>query len=237
MVIAGIVAGGTGSRMGNSAVPKQFLEIRKKPIIIHTIEKFLVSENIDYIVIGVHSDWLDYMEDLIKKYLNDEERIVVTAGGTHRNDTIYRIVQKANEVWNVTEDTVFVTHDAVRPFVSLKIIEDNVRAAEKYGVCDTVISATDTIVRSSNNEYITDIPVRNEMYQGQTPQSFKYGIFKEVYESMSEEELNIATDACKMFFLRDHKVELVEGSVLNFKITYPFDLKMAKTMLEGNTDD
>ena len=237
MVIAGIVAGGIGSRMGNRAVPKQFLEIGKKPMIIHTIEKFLVSSDIDYVVVGVHHEWVDYMEDLLKKYLYDEKRVVVTAGGNDRNDTILRIIEKADQLWNIDDDTIFVTHDAVRPFVSLKIIEENVEAAKQYGVCDTVIVATDTIVRSSNHSHITDIPVRDEMYQGQTPQSFQYGLFKKVYESMSEEELNIVTDACKLFFLRDYKVHLVEGSILNFKITYPFDLKIAKNMLGENTND
>lgn len=232
MVIAGIVAGGVGSRMGNSVLPKQFLEIGKKPIIIHTIEKFLISPYIDYLVVGVHADWLDYMDDLIRKFLGNENRVVVTAGDENRNGTIQNIMKKADEMWEIDEDTIFVTHDAVRPFVSLKIIEENVRAAMEYGVCDTVVTATDTIVQSSNHQFITEIPVRHEMYQGQTPQSFKYGIFKKVYESMTEDELNIVTDACKMFFLRDYKVHLVEGSVSNFKITYPFDLKMARIMLE-----
>lgn len=232
MVIAGIVAGGIGSRMGNSAVPKQFLEIGEKPVIIHTIEKFLVSSDIDYVVVGVHADWQDYMEDLVKKYLNKEERVVVTAGDSNRNGTIQKIIEKAAEMWGIDDETIFVTHDAVRPFISLKIISDNVEAAKKFGVCDTVIAATDTIVQSSNQEYISEIPVRSEMYQGQTPQSFKYGIFKEVYNSMTKEELEIVTDACKMFFLRNYKVHLVEGSISNFKITYPFDLKMAKIMME-----
>ena len=129
-------------------------------------------------------------------------------------------------------ETILVTDAAGRAFISLRIIEENVQAAEKYGVCDTVIAATDTIVQSSNQKYITEIPMRNEMYQGQTPQSFKYGLFKEVYSSMTEEELSIVTDACKMFFLRNHPVYLVEGSVSNFKITYPFDLKMARIMVE-----
>ena len=232
MVIAGIVAGGIGSRMGNSAVPKQFLEIGEKPVIIHTIEKFLVSSDIDYVVVGVHADWQDYMEDLINKYLDKEERVVVTAGDSNRNGTIQKIIEKAEEVWGIDDETIFVTHDAVRPFISLKIISDNVEAAKKFGVCDTVTAATDTIVQSSNQEYISEIPVRSEMYQGQTPQSFKYGIFKEVYNSMTKEELEIVTDACKMFFLRNYKVHLVEGSISNFKITYPFDLKMAKIMME-----
>lgn len=232
MVIGGIVAGGVGSRMGDSKVPKQFLDIAGKPILIHTVEKFLVSPDIDHIVIGVHPDWIDYLDDLCRKYLSSSPDIVITAGGATRNDTIFNITKAAKDNFNIDNDTVFVTHDAVRPFVSLKIIAENVEAARKYGVCDTVIAATDTIIRSSNGKYITDIPLRSEMYQGQTPQSFKYGLFSEVYDSMSEEELAIATDVCKLFYLRGHKVELVEGGVFNFKVTYPFELKMARSMLE-----
>ncbi len=233
MVIAGIVAGGGGSRMGSSALPKQFLEIGSKPIIIHTIEKFIVSADIDYVVVGVHADWKDYLKDQIKKYISNADKIRITSGGANRNDTICSIIAKADEEWGIDEETIFVTHDAVRPFVSLEIIEENVKMTQKHGACDTVIAATDTIVRSTNKEYITDIPVRDEMYQGQTPQSFKYGLFKKVYESMTKEELDIVTDACKLFYLRGENVYLVQGSVLNFKITYPFDLKMANNMIEN----
>lgn len=234
MVVAGIVAGGVGARMGNSTVPKQFLEIGGKPIIIHTIEKFLASLDIDGIVVGVHSDWQDYMENLIHKFIGVSEKIFIAEGGASRNETIAKIIQKAEDTWGITEDTIIVTHDAVRPFVNLRIIRDNVEAARKYGVCDTVIPATDTIVQSDNQAYITEIPVRNEMYQGQTPQSFKYGIFKEVYESMTCDELEIVTDACKMFYLKNRKVHLVKGDISNFKITYTFDWKMAQCMLGEN---
>lgn len=238
MVIAGIVAGGTGSRMGQNMMPKQFLEVAKKPIVIHTVEKFMASPSIDGIVIGVHREWEHVMRDLVKKYFDNDERIVITVGGATRNDTIKNIVDVAKECFKADKDTVLVTHDAVRPFVSLKIIEENVVAAEQYGICDTIIGATDTIVQSDNGQYVTNIPVRSEMYQGQTPQSFKVGLFDEVYCSMSKEELDIVTDACKMFYLRGYKVQLVQGDVSNFKITYPFELKMARTIVEeGSNND
>lgn len=237
MVIAGIVAGGTGARMGNSAVPKQFLNIGEKPIIVHTIEKFLVSPDIDYVIIGVPDEWLDYTENLLKKYLYNNTNIIVTNGGLSRNGTIKKIVEKAEELWKLDETTIFVTHDAVRPFVSLRIISDNVKAAQKYGVCDTVIQATDTIVRSGNKKFITDIPFREEMYQGQTPQSFQYKYFLQVYETITEEEFDTITDACKMFFLRDYEIYLVPGDISNFKITYPFDLEMARIMIGEQKDD
>lgn len=234
MVIAGIVAGGTGSRMGQNIMPKQFLELAGKPIIVHTIEKFLACTEIDYVIAGVHPDWLGFMHDLVEKYFRGETRLAIASGGTNRNETIWNIAQKAREEFHADEDTILVTHDAVRPFLSLRIIFDNVAAAEKYGACDTVVGATDTIVQSDNLEYITAMPIRKYMYQGQTPQSFRLGLFENVYENMTEEEVEQVTDACKLFLLRGYKVYLVEGDVANFKITYPFDLKMAKTMIEEN---
>lgn len=236
MVFAGILAGGTGSRMGNYTVPKQFLPLNEKPIIVHVIEKFLVAKEIDRVVVGVNGNWLSFMEDLQKKYFSGVSSLSIVEGGSDRNSTICAIIEEAKR-YGKSEDDIIVTHDSVRPFVSMKMISDNVEAAQKYGVCDTVIPATDTIVYSSNNEYITDIPIRSCTYQGQTPQSFKIGLFEQVYGAMTEEELKIVTDACKMFMLKGHNVYLVEGAVSNMKITYPFDYKMAQIMMEKMNDD
>ena len=237
MVVAGIVAGGTGKRMNNCTIPKQFLELEGKPIIIHTIEKFLASDAIDTIVVGVHQEWKDYTEELVYKYLGENTEVLITAGGENRNNTIEKIIEKAKTVWTIDDETIFVTHDAVRPFVSLKVIEKNVLAGKKYGVCDTVIVATDTIVESTNQKCITDVPIRKNMYQGQTPQSFKYGLFAQVYQSITKEEIKLATDVCKLFFLKGYKVYLVEGDVSNFKITYPYDFEMAKFMIGEKGND
>ncbi len=237
MVIAGIVAGGIGARMGQNIRPKQFIELKGKPIIIHTIEKFIVSPDIDYIIVGTHPDWLHLMTDLAGRYFTGIDKICIIPGGENRNGTIRNIAAAARERYHAEDDAILVTHDAVRPFLSLRMIHDNVQAARTYGVCDTVAEATDTIVRSGNQDFITDIPVRKEMYQGQTPQSFQIRLFEEVYEGMTEEELNIVTDACKLFYLRDYKVKLVRGDVTNFKITYPFDLKMAQLMVGDLSND
>lgn len=231
MVIAGIVAGGIGSRMGQSVLPKQFLELGGKPIVIHTLEKFLASPDVDAVVIGVHKDWVQMMNDLIEKYCPNNANVAVVVGGADRNGTIKNIVVKAKEAFHADENTILVTHDAVRPFVSLRIIKENVEAVERYGACDTVIEATDTIVESTDADKITDVPVRKHMYQGQTPQSFRMGAFETIYDDMTEEELSTITDACKLFFLRGYPVHLVKGEVTNFKVTYPFDLKMAYTLI------
>ncbi len=236
MVFGGILAGGTGSRMGNYTVPKQFLPLNGKPVIVHVIEKFLVHTELDRVIVGVNPNWLEYMRDLQRKFFPNEETLTVVEGGSDRNSTILAVIEEAKRLSGTPED-VIVTHDSVRPFVTLRMISENVAAALKYGVCDTVIPATDTIVYSENNMYITDIPVRSKVYQGQTPQSFKIGLFEKVYGEMSEEELRIVTDACKMFMLKGHEVYLVEGSVSNIKITYPFDYKIAQIMMEKMDND
>lgn len=236
MVFAGILAGGTGSRMGNYTVPKQFLPLSGKPVIVHIIEKFLVHPGIDYIIVGVNGNWIQFMYDLQKKFFLAAEKISIVEGGSDRTGTVCAIIDEAKKRGGSPED-IIVTHDSVRPFLTLKMISDNIDAAEKYGVCDTVVPATDTIVYSADNKYITDIPVRSCIYQGQTPQSFKAGLFEEVYRKMTEEELGIVTDACKMFMLKGHNVYLVEGDVSNIKITYQFDYKLAQAMMGKTNDD
>lgn len=236
MIFGGILAGGTGSRMGNYTVPKQFLPLNGKPVIVHVVEKFLVHTELDRVIVGVNAGWLEYMRDIQRKYFRDVEALTVVEGGGDRNGTILAIIEEAKRLGGTSEDVV-ITHDSVRPFVTLKMISENIFAAEKHGVCDTVIPATDTIVCSENNMYITDIPVRSKVYQGQTPQSFRIGLFEKVYNEMPEEELSMVTDACKMFMLKGYKVFLVHGSVSNIKITYPFDYKMAQIMLEKMDHD
>ena len=238
MIFGAILAGGTGSRMRIVDMPKQFLPLGEKPIIVHTMEKFLTCEQLDAVYVGVHPDWVGFMNDLVDKHLSHaKEKIVVVAGGTDRNGTIMNIIDAIEETHGVSDEHIIVTHDSVRPFVSLRIIEENISAAKEYGAVDTVSPAVDTIVVSNDGEFITDIPERNKMYQGQTPQSFKITLLKELYASLSEDEKNILTDACKICVVRNHPVYLVDGSVTNMKITTPGDYKIAQALAGGNLSD
>ena len=108
-------------------------------------------------------------------------------------------------------------------------------AAVKYGATDTVIAATDTIVESTDGEKISSIPDRSVMYQGQTPQSFRAAELRETYYSLTEEEKAILTDATKIYVLKGKPVYLVRGESFNIKITYPYDLEVAETLLKGDT--
>ena len=233
MVIGAIFAGGIGSRMGSADMPKQYLQLGSKPIIVHTIEKFVVNPGIDRIIVLCPKAWIAHTKDLVKKCLGEAiaEKINVVEGGSTRNGTLENALKFINENFAIDDDSVIVTHDAVRPFVTHRIIDENIEAAKKYGACDTVIPATDTIVRSEDGENVSSIPTRSELYQGQTPQSFRIKELESVLNSLTEDEKNTLTDACKIYTIKNKPVRIVDGEVFNIKITYTYDLKVANALL------
>lgn len=237
MIIAAVFAGGVGSRMGNSDTPKQYLELGTKPIIIHTIEKFFVNPGIDEIIVLCPKVWVAPTRDMIKKHLPAAQNIRVIEGGKTRNDTLGCALDFIESSFPVDEDTVVVTHDAVRPFLTHRIINENIAAAARCGACDTVIPATDTIVESENGDFISNIPDRSRMYQGQTPQSFRVMELRRVFDSLTPDEKSVLTDACKVFSIKGKPVYMVEGEIFNIKITYPYDLKVANFLLKGKEAD
>lgn len=235
MIYAGILAGGKGTRMGITDMPKQFLELGSKPILIHTVEKFLLVPDFDKVVLGIHPDWVTYTEDLLDKYLSKYlDRIIVTEGGHDRNTTIENIIKKINSIKPITKDDIIVTHDSVRPFVTVRTIKDNIELLANNDAADTVVEATDTIVESKNNTIITDIPDRKYLYQGQTPQTFRMQEFLDLYNALSKEQKEILTDACKIFVISGKNVALAKGEYSNIKITTITDLKIAKSMIEDS---
>ena len=233
MIYSAILAGGSGTRLNISSMPKQFLPIADKPIIIHTLEKMLLCNRFDAIFVGVHGSYLSHMSDLLKKYNIDKKIVHIVNGGESRNDTIFNIIDKIDCTFTINDDDIIVTHDAVRPFVTLRILNDNINTALKYNACDTVINATDTIVCSTDDDIISEIPNRQHMYQGQTPQSFNIKMLKELYNSLTDKEKEILTDACKICVLKGQDVKLVKGEVSNIKITTVTDYKIAQVLAGG----
>ncbi len=236
MNFAVILAGGVGSRMGNVEKPKQFLNVGGKPIIVHTLEKFFVNSKFEKIIVLTPRAWIGHTNDLVAKYLGNTDRIVIIEGGSTRNETIMNSIRYIEENYGLADDTVIVTHDSVRPFVTHRIIEENIRYANEIGACDTVVSASDTIVESTDGQVISSIPNRKNMYQGQTPQSFNAKELKSLYESLGASEKEILTDAAKIFVIKGRPVHLVEGEVFNIKITYPYDLRVAEVLIKGEEE-
>lgn len=233
MIFGAILAGGIGSRMGNVEKPKQYLTVGGKPIIIHTIEAFIACEKLDKIIVLCPEDWMDYTQKLFDQHRVPSQQIIIIPGGAMRNDTIMNAISYIEKSYGLEEDTILLTHDAVRPLVTKRIIEDNIAAVREKGACDTVVPATDTIVESLDGHVISHVPDRAHLYQGQTPQSFKAKEFRELYLSLTDHEKEILTDAAKVFVIKGREVALVKGETYNVKITYPSDLQLAESLLGG----
>ena len=230
MIYGMVLAGGVGRRMG-SEIPKQYLEVNGRAIISHTVSTFLKNEHLEQVIVLTPEDWVEDTRSLLARDLGEQPRLHVTAGGELRNDTIMNGIAYIREHDPDSENAVLITHDAVRPFVTQEIIDANIEALKSHTACDTVVPSTDTIVVSEDGKTIASVPDRAKLYNGQTPQSFRLGTFERLYNSLSEEEKQILTDAAKVFVLKGEEVALVEGASSNIKITYPSDLDMAESIL------
>ncbi|MBQ8768536.1 MAG: 2-C-methyl-D-erythritol 4-phosphate cytidylyltransferase [Oscillospiraceae bacterium] len=237
MIFGAILAGGTGTRMNISTMPKQFLPLGDKPIIIHTVERYLMCKKIDAVILGVHADWVEYMQELLEQFVPGElSRVHVITGGADRTDTMLRLLNAIEEKYGVSEDNIVLTHDGVRPFFTQRMLEENIEAVYQYGAVNTVSPAIDTIVVSDDGKLISNVPDRATMFLGQCPQTFRLSQLKAVYNSLTEEERMTLTEATKIYMMRGLPVYLVRGAVSNIKITTPADYKMAQAIAEDFED-
>ena len=230
MIFAGIVAGGVGSRMKSSGVPKQFIRVLDKPIIIYTIEKFAAQKHINEIYIGIKPEWHTVMDGLLKEYRIDTERVRVVDGGSDRNETVMNIVKAIKADHKIKKGDIIITHDAVRPCVTDKMIEANIIAALKYSACGTYVKCIDTVVRSEDGETVDSTLDRSTLYRAQTPQSFDITLLDKYYSELTDEQKSCLTDTCSIFTAKGEKIHIVEGDAINIKITTDSDLIIAKLL-------
>lgn len=235
MIYAAILAGGTGSRMQNGPLPKQFMEICGKPLLVYTVEAFLQCKEIDHIVIAVTKGWLDHAEDILAEAFGDEDRISVTVGGTDRLGSMVCACAALSEKFAINEDDILLTHDGARPFVTEEIIRGNIAGMAKYDCVTTAIPAIDTILCSENGSDVDAIPERRTMFSVQTPQTFRMAELTAAIASLKEDEKKILTDGAKIYLLKGKKVGIVNGSSENIKVTEPKDLAIAEAIIQKRT--
>ena len=234
MNYAAIMAGGSGSRMGITDVPKQFLALDGLPIIIHTLKVFAFCDEIEKTVVMCPNAWVNYTKKLIETHLaSAADRIFVAAGGSTRNETLEKAVDYICRNFSPDDSSVIVTHDAVRPFVTEEMISENIKYASVYAACNTVVEATDTVVLSAGGEFIDSSPERSTVFNCQTPQSFRTGEYLDSIQKLEKSKRDALTDACSLFTLTGKKVYMARGSADNIKITRPADIQTAQSILDS----
>ena len=223
-----ILAGGSGERLGFD-IPKQFVKIAGKTVIEHTIDIFERHPLIDHIIIVVNPDFRFLMEEILLKN-NYKKVIKILNGGITRRESSYIGISSIEE-----DDAIVLIHDAVRPFVNERIINESIEAAKKYGAVDVAIPSVDTIIKVDDDMFIEDIPPRRYMMKGQTPQSFRLSLIREAHEKVKEEEV---TDDCSLIVKGGFgKVYVVRGEERNIKLTYPEDIFLMERIFQLKTHE
>lgn len=233
MILAGIVAGGSGTRMGGD-IPKQFAPLGNEPVLIHTVQAFCTHPQVDAVIIGVHSLWKEHTRSLIARSFPDKS-ILIAEGGENRNQTLESIVDCAVHRLHCPPDSIMLTHDAVRPFVTAAIIDSSIEAMTRYDICTAAIPETDTVAVSDDGVQALSFPDRRRLYRIQTPQTFRIGSFQKVYGSLSAQEKAAATDVCSLYRQQGYPVGLIQGDPLNLKLTVPADRLTAEAIILQKT--
>lgn len=233
MIAAVILAAGSGSRMAGSPLPKQFLEIEGKPVLIRAVEAFFRSELVDHIVVAVAKDWLDYGERLITEAFGEKAPISVTVGGPSRLESLVNACAFLSDAFGSAADDIVLTHDAARPFVTEKVIAENIQALASYDGVTTACPAVDTILVSADGTTVDDIPPRKTMFSVQTPQTFHTEELIATLASLTEAEKSALTDAAKAYLLKKKRVGIVLAAATNLKLTTSADLPLAASLMLG----
>lgn len=233
MKYAVVLAGGIGKRMKCGEMPKQFLKIGGREIIVWTIEKIVASELFDRIIIAIHPDWAEYLEKLLKENSVNTSKISITSGGKERIDSISNSIKFIEENYGIHEDDKILIHGAVRPFVTKEVLEDSIDAVSPSKPAVVAVApAVDTMIMADEEGKVVDIPDRSKVFHGQEPESFSLPIFKKALDSLTEEERGFITGTTQICFVKGIPVYTTKGDPNNIKITVKKDLAVAEAILE-----
>lgn len=222
--IAVLLAGGTGKRMGGPE-PKQFIMVKGKSLLEHSIHAFASNEGVDAIVIVAHADYIELIREIAAPY---QKVMAVVPGGKERYDSSLAAIAAVSG-----EDVNLLIHDAVRAMVSQRIITDCITALKEYQAVDVAIPCTDTIIEVDAEGRISHITPRSALRNVQTPQCFRLNVIKEAYARGLADPNFVTTDDCGVVhrYMPEVPILVVPGDTTNIKVTYPEDLILAEKIL------
>lgn len=230
-VSALIFAGGTGKRMNTKTLPKQFLELHGKPIIIHTIEHFESHPEIKDIVVVCVDDWLDYCKDLLAKF-NIKKVNQVVPGGETGQMSIFNGLEALREKYQGNNDYVLI-HDGVRPLIDEETISKNIESVKKYGTAITVKPVIETVVQVDEEDIINNVIERSTCQTAVAPQSFLLSEIYSLHMRAQAEKLFDMTDSATLARYFGLPLHTVMGGSENIKITTPSDFYIFRAIYEA----
>lgn len=240
MNIAVIFAGGAGTRMNSREIPKQFLELFQKPIIIHTLEHFENNKDIDAIVISCIKEWTNYLKELIKKYHLAKVKMIVSGGETGQL-SIYNGLLGAKTIAtenHAFEETIVLIHDGVRPMITEELISRNIESVKRNGTAITTGFVTETIMECDNKDWsIVRVPERDVSRVAKAPQSFWLKDILEAHGKAINDGRTDFIDSCTLMKHYGYPLTLVDGPSQNIKITTQEDFYMMRAMLEARENE
>jgi 2-C-methyl-D-erythritol 4-phosphate cytidylyltransferase len=221
--IAIIPAGGKGLRSG-LATPKQYLKVYGKEIIVYTLQTFQKNKLINKIIVAAEPEYFSLLIQLVKKYRLSKVKLIVEGGNT-RQQSVFNVVLASE----ADSHDLLVVHDAARALLPDNVLTNSILWAKKSGNSLVCIKAKDTLIKGK--KFVDEYLNRDEVYYVQTPQIFKYiDLYKALIKA--EREHFIGTDESMLVKKTGKKVNIVEGSVFNFKITTKEDVKFFKKLVK-----
>ncbi len=222
-----ILAGGVGSRL-KSAVPKQFIEIDGCPIFVQTIRNFQDNPNIDHIIVVCLGNWIEHTKNIVKKYNLDKVTDVIPGGATGHISTKNGVYFLKNRL---SEQDYVIIHDAARPIVSQEVINDLIETAKKNGNACSAVSCYETIVLTENRLSGKEQIDRNRVIRVQTPQCYKYGLIKSLYEKAETDKREDFVYANILAMEYGVEIFFSKGTNNNIKITTKEDIALFRALL------
>ena len=228
--LAIIFAGGSGIRMGGG-IPKQFLEINGKPILIYTLQLFEYHQEIDAIYLAVLEDYIPYVTELLEDYRIRKVAAVVPGGETAQH-SIYNALSRAAE--ENDGDSIVLIHDGVRPFVSHEVISENIACVKANGNAITATPCYETIMISTNGSTVESVPLRKDSYAAQAPQSFYLRDILKAHDVVRAAPggYENMVDACTIIRSQGITAHIVKGNRGNIKVTTPEDVYQFRALLQ-----
>ena len=228
--IALIIAGGIGSRMHQN-IPKQFINVHDKPVIIYTLEAFQRHPNIDAIEVVCLEGWHDILRAYARQFRITKLENIVN-GGTTGQDSIRNGLFDLAERYHGDDDIVLI-HDSIRPMVSADVISDNIRVCRKYGNATTVIPCTSVMLKTEDAVSANNQIPRDNLKITQTPQSFFINELIAVHREAIKRDLEPSIASCALYVEMGKKVYLSAGSEKNIKLTTPEDIEIFTSLLNS----